>query len=103
MRIVINTPYGKRYFVNRKGDIFYDGLNPSGGWKFLGLSHVKRREIIPFPAVWDKLEKGEKINTLWKNGKPQYTVRDLDHGTTREWGNTKYHGIKSIYMERIEL
>lgn len=59
----------------------------SGGWKFLGLSHVKQNWIISLQTICNSPEILDKINLLYKNGKGQYTVRDLDHGTIREWGD----------------
>ncbi len=71
-------------------------MKPSGNWKLLGIRHVYKREFIPF----DRLQEWIRSNPvlLYKNGNPMYTVRDLDYGTVREWGNTKYHGIACIYI-----
>lgn len=60
---------------------------PSGKWKALAL--VRRCnfgivETIPF-AEWSK--RLGSVQWTYKNGKPRYTLRDLDHGTVREWGN----------------
>ena len=96
----IITPYGNHYKVNDAGSIIRTDIKnfePSGKWKLLGLSHVKRNYFIPFKEITRELLNG--FNPCWKNGNPQFTVRDLDHGTTREWGNTKYHGIKYIYFD----
>jgi hypothetical protein len=95
----IKTPRLDYYQVNEKGLISKDG-NPSGGWKFLGISHVKRNQFIPFRDLFDFLD--SKPDILYKNGNPQWTVRDWDHGTTREWGNTRYHGISAIWFEGKE-
>lgn len=72
---------------------------PSGQWKLLGLEHVKRNEFIPFDALTPSLV--ESLELAYKNGNPQYTVRDLDHGTRRTWGNTKYHGVRNIRFESV--
>lgn len=93
----IYTPYGDCYLVNDKGEITKNGNDFSGCWKIQGLSHVKMNWYIPFGNVTQELVKN--LPLLYKNGNPQFTVRDLDHGTTREWGNTKYHGIKSISFQ----
>lgn len=92
----IHRPSGSPYIVWENGDIERTDMKftPSGNWKFLGLSHVKQNWFIPLKDITPEL-----LSTLplrWKNGNPQFTGRDLDHGTTREWGNTKYYGISSI-------
>ena len=93
--MIIRTPYGNEYHVNAKGEISNKNAKPSGSWKMLGIQHVKRSEFIPFRELTPSTVAGLKL--LWRTSKnPQYTVRDLDHGSTRVWGNTKYHGIKSI-------
>jgi len=68
----------------------------SGQWKFMGIKHVKRNEFIPFSALKDALL---DLELLYKNGNPQYTVVDNDHGTLRTWGNTRYHGIGYMYFK----
>jgi hypothetical protein len=77
------------YRVNAAGEISRDCLNwkYSGEWKALAL--VRRCnfgviETIPFDAWRDRLP---GVQWLCKNGKPRYTLRDLDHGTRREWGS----------------
>lgn len=91
--LYISTPYGNRYRIEDNGYIVrldQPGFRPSAGWQFLGLVPVNSTRL----AV-----RREDITAEWlashplryKNGNPRYTVRDLDHGTTRDWGNTKYH------------
>jgi hypothetical protein len=92
----IATPYGRYYSVNKRGEIYYDGLKPSGGWLLLGIEHVKRNEFIPFADIAEWMRHNPTL--LYKNGNPQYTIRDRDHGTLRTWGNTKYHGIRAIWV-----
>lgn len=91
--IRIMKPNGTIYDIYSDGSIALEGADPSNQWKMLGLSHVKRSEFIPFSQLAEKLP---SLTLLYKNGRPQYTVRDLDHGTKREWGNTHYHGVQSI-------
>jgi hypothetical protein len=96
----ILTPYGDHYKVDNDGNIIrtdISGFKPSGDWKCLGLEHVKRNSFIPFDEITKEFL--EDFNPCWKNGNPQWTVRDLDHGTTRSWGNTKYHGIKKLWFD----
>ena len=98
MKLIIRTPYGETYFINEKGEIAYPGnLTPSGNWKLLGLVHVKRTS---FYSLDDLLNGVFPSPLLYKNGNPQWTVVDLDHGTRRQWGNTKYHGVKTITLEK---
>jgi hypothetical protein len=107
----IITLYGQHlrsndYLINNKGCICkrehigtpYDF---SGSWKLLGIEHVKRNHFISFEVLktWT-VEQFETFEWRYKNGNPQWTVRDLDHGTTRTWGNTKYHGIKYMRKEK---
>jgi hypothetical protein len=96
VKLEITTPHGDRYIIHADGNIErtdLPGFKCSGQWKLIALKHVARREIIPL----DMLLAGKlPAPLLYKNGSPQWTVRDLDHGSTREWGNTKHHGVKSI-------
>lgn len=98
----ITTPHGNRYLVNRSnGNITrtdIPGFKPSGQWRMLGIQHVKRGEFIPLSLLTPARVK--KLTLLYKNGHPQYTVRDWDHGSVRTWGNTHYHGIRSITFPR---
>lgn len=98
MELSISTPYGDNYTIDDNGNIIRNdiqGFTPSGQWKMLGLSHVKRNEFIPLKEINQALL--DTLQLRYKNGNPQYTVRDYDHGTIREWGNTVYHGVKYIY------
>lgn len=94
----IRTPYGDTFQVNEDAEIISKNApEPSGKWKIKGIAHVRRSEFIPFSEITK--EKIQSIDLLYKNGNPQWTVRDLDHGTIRTWGNTIWHGIKSIYFK----
>jgi hypothetical protein len=86
--------------VNERGQIYNENIPPDDNWKMIGISHVKRSWFIPFSELFEFLD--AKPDILWKNGNPQWTVRDLDHGSVREWGNTRWHGIKSIWFEGEE-
>jgi hypothetical protein len=92
----IYTPNNAVYIINELGQIIRTDMKFSGSdtWKMQGLSHVKMNWFIPFKDITPELLK--TLPLLYKNGNPQFTVRDLDYGTTREWGNTKYHGVKEI-------
>jgi len=76
------------YYVDlRTGNIWYDGIKPSGDWKFKGFYHMRRNEFISFEWIKAHPEVVNSNEFWYKNGKSQYKVRDLDHGTTREWGS----------------
>src|SRR5436190_921639 len=98
-KFVLTTPYGNRYLIHENGDIERTDIpsfQPSGSWKMLALVSAvpNRREFIAFSRLSDFLNTAPELR--FKNGKPRYTVRDLDHGTTREWGNTAVHGVAHI-------
>ena len=70
-------------------------MAPSGQWKALAL--VRRNnfgtlETIPFSQWAERLP---TIQWTFKNGKPRYTLRDLDHGTVREWGSM----VQKVYID----
>lgn len=92
----IYTPFGAHYLINGKGEISTNGLPFSGNWKIKGIESVKSNFFISFKDITK--ERIHSMELKYKNGNPKYTVRDLDHGTTRTWGNTKMHGIASIYF-----
>lgn len=88
---------GSAYHVLKNGDIVrldQPGFTASGQWKFLGLRHVRRALFIPFPQCF---EKPLPFPLNWKNGKAQWHVVDLDHGTRREWVSPA--GRLSFYRE----
>lgn len=95
MRIM--TAYGNTYRIKANGDFVrtdIPGFKPSGQWKLLGIHHVKMNVFIPFKSLTPA--RVSRLPLLYKNGHPQYTIVDLDHGTRRVWGNTQVHGIRSI-------
>lgn len=93
-KLLITTPYGKTYTVDEQGRISHSGYAPSGQWIMLGIVHVKRS--THFIPLADLLKGRLPASLTYKNGNPEWTIRDRDHGTIREWGNTKHHGIRSI-------
>lgn len=101
----IITPYNDVYAVNYLGQITKKsniGTNYgfSDGWKIKGIEHVKKSWFIPFNKMTKDFIK--ELPLRYKNGHPQFTVRDLDHGTTRTWGNTVYHGISQIRFTSLK-
>ena len=98
MKTMIYTPRGDNYLIHENGNIErrdIKGFQVSGQWKLLGLVHVEYECFVPFPQCFEK--DGLPFPLKWKNGNPAWTVRDLDHGTRREWGNTRYHGVSGFY------
>lgn len=80
----------ERRLVNDAGEITRAACDWkfSGGWKMLGLVRPHgwgQAEYILFRDVSARLKNGLQLR--YKNGKPRFTVRDSDHGTTREWGD----------------
>jgi hypothetical protein len=95
----IETPYGNRYRIHTGGMIERTDMpfTPSDSWRLLGIRHVTRRESYSLNEITPELV--GSLPWTYKNGNPQYTVVDLDHGTRRVWGNTKHHGIRRIYFD----
>ena len=101
MKLYIRTRYGKEYHILENGNIQrLDGMNTANDdWKMLGIVHTKRtRDFIPLEQLQNTQILGALPRTF-KNGNPQWTVVDMDHGTKRIWGNTVYHGIAIIQGE----
>lgn len=96
----IYTPHGTVYEIDEDGCFLRYGEHawnhPHKTWKCTGCA-----ELLPFGNLRyyslkefiSMIEDGKKFT--FKNGNPKYTLTDLDHGTNRVHGNTKYHGIWS--------
>ena len=95
--LTITTTFGDRFKVNPKGQIIRPDIKsePSDNWIMLGIDHVKRNQFIPLAELTPENIKDFKP---WKNGKSQWTVRDLDHGTIRILRSNKFYGIKGMYF-----
>ena len=81
----IVTESGQYYRVNEKMEITQSINNSfSGNWKLLGF-----RMIYPFARTGNLINPLEMLdqNMKFKNGKGRYVLVDLDHGTTRQWGD----------------
>lgn len=102
--LIITTPYGDKFRVNEQGLITqYKNKEFSGGWKMHGIASVTNMRVafgLTFPNINE--ERIKELNLLYKNGNPRFTVEDIDHGNSRVWGNTKYHGIKTLHYEEVE-
>lgn len=95
----IQTPYGDSYTIRENdGAISRDDgqWGYSGNWLLLGFVTTSgKRRFIPLNEIF---RNGIPEPLRFKNRNPRYTVRDMDHGTMREWGNTQYHGIGSAWI-----
>lgn len=99
----LRKPNGDRYIIHDNGDIErtdIPGFKPSGQWKMLGLVGIGRKRYVPLERITREWLAENALR--FKNGKPRWTVRDLDHGTMREWGNTDHHGVASIRVIETE-
>ena len=102
----INTPYGTHYEIDDDGCFLKYDINewkhPHETWKCTGCAELIAFGNFSFhslPEFISMIESGHKFT--FKNGKPRYTLTDLDHGTRRIHGNTKYHGIQSAYKMEV--
>ena len=105
---IINTPYGDKYELSKAGYVlrYSNGLDKTRSslaelktWQILGL-----RELLPFGNLGHLIPLSDAVkleNFAFKNGKPKYTIQDLDHGTVRIVGNTKWHGVRRLYMNEV--
>lgn len=106
-KYTIWTRYGTLYEIDKDGCFLRYGDNkwkhPHNEWKFLGFA-----ELLPFGhtrriSFEDSIRMMEsKTQWLRKNGKPKYTVIDLDHGTQRIWGNAGVHGVERAFRSMSE-
>ena len=97
----LTTPYGKQYRIHEEGKIERLDMpfTPTMNWRLLGIVLVTQAwpgYMIPLADITPDWLKATEL--LYRNGNPRYTVVDLDHGTTRIWGNTKVHGIKTLQI-----
>jgi hypothetical protein len=78
--LYIQSERGKWYVIYPNGDIQRTDMlhEPSGQWTMLGL--VGDGGFTPLHLITPE----------WRNGKRlrKYRIRDFDHGTLREWGDT---------------
>ena len=97
--IILYTESSKSYLVNEKMEITQYNSNCaldqhkfSGQWIFKGLvTRLHGNNLINAKQLFEKTVIDD-INFTFKNGNPRFTVLDIDHGTTRSWGD----GIRSI-------
>lgn len=88
----LRTQRGEQYHITQEGYIIrldQPDFMPSKGWQFLGIHHVKKNMALSFNELTPETLNALKSSDEWqyKNGNPQWTVMDLDHGTRRHWGD----------------
>lgn len=101
--VEIATPYGHRYQVSTTtGRLIYrrtDGPITFGSeqWTITGITRTDQTFGRSIAGGLQALERLAEADDLLKaNGKPRYTLMDLDHGTHRAHGNPDHHGIVSV-------
>ena len=94
----IVTPYGTTYQIDEDGCFLQSGEHkwehPHDSWKCTGCAELRpfgHLRFITLASFLKMIEAGH--DWKFKNGKPRYTLTDLDHGTNRVHRNTEYHGI----------
>lgn len=99
---------GERYLVNDAGEITRKACDwqYSGQWKALAL--IRRNnfgrvvEAIPFAAWPTEIPRLSSMpdgdGWYYKNGGNKWSVRDLDHGTVRDWGGSPANPVDRIYV-----
>lgn len=95
MKLYIRTVMGHQYHIHESGDIqrldMYPSNTPfipSGQWKMIGIRHIKKSILVELRTLLTNIPEilnGSSIR--YKNGKSQYTLIDLDHGSIRMWGD----------------
>lgn len=103
---IITTAYGNRYRLSVEGYVlkYSNGLDKQTAsleelktWQVMGI-----RPLEPFGRLGRLIPVSEAAklkNFRFKNGRPRYTIQDLDHGTIRTVGNARVHGVSIV--ERI--
>jgi len=103
MRFRIKTAYGTVYEIDKDGCFLRYGNHtfehPHDSWKCTGIAkqlpfgHFRRLSLETFIAMMN----ARYSKWTFKNGKPRFTLTDIDHGTHRIHGNTRCHGIAIAY------
>jgi len=83
----IKTESNKYYNIDNDNNIIrldMKDFQPSNKWKLIGF--VK---ILPFNNLSTiiNIDRLLDCDIKFKNGKGKYLLIDLDHGTTRQWGD----------------
>lgn len=84
--------YGSEYMtLHENGHIERKNIPPSGQWRVIGayeynnFGHQTRRYSLA-----EILNSPESIPWQHKNGKQRVFIRDMDHGTVREWSSPNH-------------
>ena len=90
--LYVHTQSGKNFRVHPDGNIQRLDMdhNPSGEWKMQGIIGVRYtllHHMIKFGTPELLVDDGKPRVWTYANGKPRYRLVDLDHGTTRVWGD----------------
>ena len=95
----ITTPYGKYFDIDKDGNVVRasNGLDlteakesEKKNWRIIGMTSTH-----PFASL--NVQPLKESDLLYKNGRPKYKIVDIDHGTPRVHGNSKWYGIKDIF------
>lgn len=94
----IVTPYGTHYKIDECGCFLeyneHKWQHPHDSWRCNGIAELRpfgNLKMHSLSTFFKMIENKESF--LFKNGKPRYTLTDIDHGTFRVHGNTEHHGI----------
>lgn len=102
-RIVCKS--GKWYETDAFGCVLRcdNGLNKIGtsmrersSWRILGLVPIDNFGHVGRMLYLDEVAELPAGSLLYKNGKPRYTLIDVDHGTRRIHGNHTHHGVADV-------
>lgn len=97
----IITAYNNVYLTDKDGYVleYSNGLKKSATdenrktWQLTGAVRYSNNGYITEEATLEDLLTSQ---LTYKNGRPRYTLTDIDHGTHRIHGNIKAHGIRYI-------
>ncbi len=71
-------------------------MGPSGQWRITGAVERNNFGHVVRVYTWDELQAATNtIPWTWKNGAQRTYVRDLDHGTIREWRSPR-HSLRKV-------
>lgn len=100
----IYTPHGTKYVIDEDGCFLqcdvHKWKHPHDTWKCTGCAEraaFGNMRFYSLPEFLSMIENNEL--SCFKNGKPCFTLTDLDHGTNRLHGNMDYHGIRTAHLD----